>query len=93
MDKVIENNEVSVKSGSVSGGKKFLEGVVVGDKMNKTAVVAVNAFKTHPKYLKKYLSTKRYKVHDPENKCKIGDKVKIAEVRPMSKDKKWEVIF
>jgi small subunit ribosomal protein S17 len=73
--------------------KKVLEGVVVSDKMEKTAVVAVNTFKAHPKYLKRYLSTKRYKVHDGENKCKIGEKVKIMEVKPMSKGKKWTVVF
>jgi small subunit ribosomal protein S17 len=73
--------------------KKVLEGVVVSDKMEKTAVVAVNTFKAHPKYLKRYLSTKRYKAHDPENKCKIGEKVKIMEVKPMSKGKKWTVVF
>jgi len=73
--------------------KKFLKGVVVSDKMSKTAVVAVDTFKAHPKYLKRYLSTKRYKVHDPENRSKIGDKVKIVEVKPMSKGKKWEIIY
>jgi small subunit ribosomal protein S17 len=73
--------------------KKVLEGVVVSNKMEKTAVVAVNTFKAHPKYLKRYLSTKRYKAHDPENKCKVGDKVKIIEVKPMSKDKKWKVVY
>ncbi len=73
--------------------KKVLEGVVVSDKMEKTAVVAVNTFKAHPKYLKRYLSTKRYKVHDCENKCKVGDKVKIVEIKPVSKDKKWVVVY
>lgn len=73
--------------------KKVLEGIVVSDKMEKTAVVAVNTFKAHPKYLKRYLSTKRYKAHDGENKCKVGDKVKIIEVKPMSKGKKWTVIY
>jgi small subunit ribosomal protein S17 len=73
--------------------KKVLEGVVVSDKMDKTAVVAVNTFKAHPKYLKRYLSTKRYKAHDAENKCKVGDKVRMTEVKPMSKGKKWTVVF
>ncbi len=73
--------------------KKFLEGVVVSDKMDRTAVVAVNIFKSHPKYLKKYLSTKKYKTHDPENRCKVGDKVKIVETRPISRDKKWSLVY
>ena len=73
--------------------KKVLEGVVVSDKMEKTAIVAVNTFKAHPKYLKRYLSTKRYKAHDGGNKCKVGEKVKISETKPMSKGKKWTVVF
>ena len=87
------SNIASAKGGSASGGKKFLEGVVVSDKMDKTAVVAVNSFKAHPKYLKRYLSTKKYKAHDGENKCKVGDKVKMAETKPMSKGKKWKIVF
>ena len=73
--------------------KKFIEGIVVSDKMTKTVVVAVNTLKTHPKYLKKHLVTKKYKAHDLENRFKIGDKVKIVEVKPISKGKKWEVIY
>lgn len=76
-----------------NNSKKFLEGVVVSDKMEKTVVVAVDTFKAHPKYLKRYLSTKRYKAHDPENRCKVGDRVKIVEVKPISKDKKWKIVY
>ena len=72
--------------------KKVMKGVVVSDKMDKTIVVAVYSFKTHPKYLKKYKSTKKYKVHDEDNKYKIGDKVEFVQVRPISKDKKFRVI-
>jgi len=82
-----------MKEKNTTKAKKILEGVVVSDKMDKTAVVAVSSFKSHPKYLKKYLFTKNYKTHDPENKCKMGDKVKIGEVRPISKGKKWKVIY
>jgi len=78
---------------STKKAKKFLEGVVVSDKMDKTAVVAVNILKAHPKYLKRYLSTKKYKAHDPENKCKVGDKVKMTETKPVSKGKKWKIVF
>jgi len=73
--------------------KSMTEGTVVSDKMDKTAVVAVNTLKSHRKYLKKYLVTKKYKAHDPENKCQVGDKVKIVEIRPMSKGKKWAVVY
>lgn len=66
-------------------------GVVISDKMDKTVVVAVETLKTHPKYFKKYRSTKNYKVHDPENKCKTGDKVEFVSCRPISKGKKFIV--
>jgi len=82
----------SMKQSKEKKAKKLLEGIVVSDKMGKTAIVAVNIFKAHPKYLKRYLATKRYKAHDPENKCKVGDRVKISETKPMSKGKKWQVI-
>lgn len=67
------------------------KGIVVSDKMDKTIVVAVESLKTHPKYLKKYKSTKKYKVHDEENKFKKGDKVEFVQCRPMSKDKSHTV--
>lgn len=69
-----------------------IKGMVISDKMDKTIVVAVNALKTHPKYRKKYRVTKKYKVHDPENKYKVGDTVKFVECRPISKDKKFKVL-
>ncbi len=93
MSDLNNTNETSSKSKSASGEKKYIEGVVVGDKMEKTVVVAVNRMKTHPKYLKKYLVTKKFKAHDPENKFKVGDKVRIVETRPMSRGKKWEVVY
>lgn len=64
------------------------KGIVVSDKMEKTVVVAVETLKTHPKYLKKYRSTKKYKVHDAENKHKVGDIVEFVQCKPMSKDKR-----
>lgn len=67
------------------------KGTVVSDKMDKTIVVAVTTYKTHPKYRKKYKSTNRYKVHDGENKYKIGDVVEIVSCRPISKDKYYKV--
>ncbi len=76
----------------VTKTRKVRKGVVVSDKMDKTIVVAVESFKTHPKYLKKYKSTKKYKVHDEDNKYKVGDLVKFVSVKPISKDKKFSVI-
>ncbi|MCD6149852.1 30S ribosomal protein S17 [bacterium] len=66
------------------------KGTVVSDKMDKTVVVAAESYKTHSKYLKKYRLTKRYKVHDPENKYKIGDAIEFIESKPISKDKKFK---
>jgi small subunit ribosomal protein S17 len=68
------------------------KGKVVSDKMSKTVVVAVDIFKTHPKYKKKYKSTKKYKAHDEEGKYKMGDIVEIAPCRPYSKTKRYKVI-
>jgi len=68
------------------------KGMVVSDRMDKTVVAAVESYKTHPKYLKKYRFTKRYKVHDPENKYKIGDTIEFVESKPISKDKRFKVI-
>ena len=70
----------------------IMQGVVVSDAMDKTVVVAVNTFKTYGKYLKKFISTKKYKVHDPENKYSLEDKVKFQVCKPVSKDKKFIVV-
>jgi small subunit ribosomal protein S17 len=69
-----------------------LKGKVVSIAMEKTVVVEVETLKTHPKYLKKYLSTKRYKVHAPEKKHAIGDVVWFQACRPMSRDKRHELV-
>jgi small subunit ribosomal protein S17 len=67
-------------------------GVVVSDKMQKTVVVAVENRAPHPKYRKIMVRTKRYKVHDEENQCKVGDRVRIQETRPLSRTKRWTVV-
>ena len=69
-----------------------LKGVVISDKMDKTVVVSVSHFIKHPKYGKYYKVNKKYKAHDEENKCKMGDKVEITETRPISKDKKFKIL-
>jgi len=76
---------------SVLGKRKVREGLVVSDKMDKTVVVAVETRKVHPLYKKAVRGTKKYKAHDENNACKIGDKVKIVETRPLSKEKNWRV--
>ncbi len=71
--------------------RKF-EGIVVSDKMQKTVVVSVTSIKKHPKYLKQYKVTKRFKAHDEKEEYNVGDRVLIAETRPMSKEKRWVVV-
>ncbi|MEH2246623.1 30S ribosomal protein S17 [Nostoc sp.] len=66
-------------------------GLVVSDKMQKTVVVAIENRAPHPKYGKIVVNTQRYKVHDEENKCKVGDRVRIQETRPLSKTKRWKI--
>lgn len=73
--------------------KKKFSGVVVSHAMNKTIVVKVDSVKIHPKYMKRFTSSKKYKVHDEKNQFKENDKVNFIECRPYSKDKKWRVIY
>jgi len=72
--------------------KRILKGMVVSAKMDKTIVVLVERIKEHPQYRRRYRVFKKYKVHDPEKKYKVGDKVSIQESRPLSKEKRWVVL-
>ncbi|AUW92947.1 MAG: 30S ribosomal protein S17 [Sulfobacillus thermosulfidooxidans] len=74
------------------GKRKVREGTVVSDKMNKTVVVTVESLVRHPLYGRTMRRTKRYKAHDEENQCRTGDKVRIVETRPLSKEKRWRVV-
>ena len=76
---------------SYLGNRKIREGLVVSGRMDQTVVVAVEIKKVHPLYKKAIRVTKKYKAHDENNVCKIGDKVKIVETRPLSKEKRWRV--
>lgn len=67
-------------------------GRVVSDKMDKTIVVAVETFVRHPLYGKSVKRTKKFKAHDEQNQCRIGDRVKIMETRPLSKDKHFRLV-
>ncbi|BBD54552.1 30S ribosomal protein S17 [Planktothrix agardhii] len=67
-------------------------GLVVSNKMDKTVVVTVENRSPHPKYGKIVVKTKRYKAHDENNQCQEGDRVRIAETRPLSKTKRWNVV-
>ncbi len=72
--------------------RKTRVGRVVSDKMQKTVVVEVEVLKRHPLYGRLLRRHVNYKAHDEENKAKIGDKVRITETRPLSKDKRWRVM-
>lgn len=72
--------------------RKTRTGRVVSDKMDKTAVVAVESFVTHPLYGKRITKTTKFKAHDENNECGIGDTVTIMETRPISKDKRWRLV-
>ena len=72
--------------------RKF-KGTVVSDKMQKTIVVLVESFKMHPKLKKRYRVSRKYKVHDEKGQYKVGNIVDFVECRPLSKDKKWRVIY
>ena len=71
---------------------KKLKGKIVSDKMDKTVVVEVSTLKKHPIYKRRFKSSKRYKVHNPENQYKTGDMVVIEETKPVSKDKRWKIL-
>ncbi len=72
--------------------QKTFIGEVVSDKMDKTVVVAVTRRIQHPLYNKTIKKVARFKAHDAENQCGIGDKVRMIETRPLSKDKRFEVV-
>lgn len=72
--------------------RKERVGIVTSDKMDKTVVVAISERVKHPLYKKIVSRTKKFKAHDEHNECGIGDKVLIAETRPLSKDKCWRVV-
>ncbi len=69
-----------------------IAGIVVSDKMQKTRVVAVSSLKKHPKYLKYYTVTTKFKAHDEKNEYKTGDKVVMQETRPLSREKRWVIV-
>ncbi|MBI2854275.1 MAG: 30S ribosomal protein S17 [Chloroflexi bacterium] len=75
----------------MSGKRKTRTGTVTSTKMQKTVVVAVENVQRHPLYNKILRNVRRFKAHDEKQECKLGDRVKIVETRPLSKDKRWRV--
>lgn len=72
--------------------RKLREGTVVSDKMQKTVVVAVESLVKHPIYGRRIRRTARYKAHDELNQAREGDRVRIEETRPLSKEKRWRIV-
>ena len=83
------SDETSTETRSM---RKVRTGTVISDKMDKTVVVRVQTLKEHPKYKKHVRQSTRFKAHDEQNQCKIGDRVRIMETRPISHDKRWRVV-
>ncbi|HXJ37033.1 MAG TPA: 30S ribosomal protein S17 [Candidatus Eisenbacteria bacterium] len=75
----------------MSGRRKHREGLVVSNKMDKTVVVIVERLVRHARYEKYLRQRERYKAHDEQNRCQIGDRVRLIETRPLSRGKRWAV--
>lgn len=71
---------------------RILTGTVVSDVMDKTIVVLVSTQKRHPLYEKYIRRSKRVKAHDSQNQCHVGDRVRVVESRPLSRDKRWRLL-
>ena len=84
---VEENIETGIRS-----NKRILQGKVKSNKANKTIIIAVERQISHPIYKKYFKRTNRFMAHDEKNECNIGDTVKVRECRPLSKNKRWELI-
>ena len=72
--------------------RRVMQGIVVGDKMDKTVIVEVERLVMHLLYKKFIRRSKKYSAHDENNACKVGDVVSIRECKPISKNKRWEVL-
>jgi small subunit ribosomal protein S17 len=84
--------ETQLETTQERASRKVRLGRVVSNKMDKTVVVQVTDLKSHPLYKKVIQHRVRFKVHDEGNECKIGDLVRIMEIRPLSRDKRWRVV-
>jgi small subunit ribosomal protein S17 len=81
-----------VEEGTARKRRKVMVGRVVSDRMDKTVVVAVERMVADPIYGKTVRRTRRFKAHDEENRCRVGDRVRLMETRPLSKEKRWRVV-
>lgn len=92
MEELNKNSENTAKSANVRSNKRVLLGKVESNKANKTIVVSIQRQVAHPIYKKYYKKTKTVMAHDENNDCRIGDKVKVRECRPLSALKRWELV-
>ena len=74
------------------GLRKTRVGIVVSDKMDKTITIAIERKVPHPIYKKYFKKTTKLMAHDEKSECRIGDKVKVMETRPLSKNKRWRMV-
>ncbi len=74
------------------GMRKTMVGTVVSDKMDKTVVVATERLMAHPQYKRRIRRTKTFKAHNEGNEAKVGDRVRVMETRPLSRDKRWRIV-
>lgn len=88
-----KTNQEQAASEKTAPIKRKFEGVVISDKMDKTIVVRVDRVRKHPKYKKRYTVSKKYRVHDEKNQFQEGDTVNFMECRPLSKGKRWRVLY
>ena len=86
------SEEIEIGADDKRNNRKTREGLVVSNKMDKTAVVAVVERVRHPKYGKFMMRTKKLYAHDETNDANIGDKVRVMETRPLSKNKRWRLV-
>ena len=87
----MSDDAVAVKTGKARSKKKEFVGIVTSDKMEKTIVVSVENLALHALYKKYVIRKKKVKAHDEKNEAKIGDKVRVVECRPISKEKCWRL--
>jgi small subunit ribosomal protein S17 len=83
---------LSAPAAEARGRRKVRQGRVISDKMQQTVVVAIDMMVRHPLYGKTMRRTNKFKAHDPQNECGVGDTVEIMECRPISKEKRWRVV-
>ena len=86
------NDTTAEKPTQTRGQRKVRLGTVIADKMNKTVIVQVGTSKAHRLYRKTVQQRTKFKVHDEKDECGVGDLVRIAETRPISKEKRWRVL-